>query len=240
MFSIKAAIIAVIAIVLSLGFLVFITQYYNPDNPDWLALWVFVGVMIAVFGGWILLVGRSGLRGDPLKTMDFAMIALFAALFMVVDAGSMFTPGLVGLWYILPQFAGGILAYFPMAILLTATLKLSPKPGTAFTLLIVYGIIATLILFFNPVWFFRIIVLALGVEAYHITSERGKTSSLMLGGLMFGIMISSSAAIFQIYSWAYWQPLFMTLPAAIFAGIMATIGAFLGSALGERAKTVVY
>ena len=238
MIKARSLVIATISIIASLAFLVFITATW--DIVGWLGLWVYVGVMIAIFGSWILLTIRLGIEKNPLKTIDFAMIAMFAALLTVVDFGSMFAPGASALWYAAPQFAGAILAYFPMGIVLAAALKLSPKPGSAFTLFFVYSGIIAQVFFFNPVWILRSIILASALEAYYISSKRGTTSSLALMGMMFGILVPSTSAIFQIYSWGFWQPLVITLPAAISSGIAMTIGTFLGSAIGERAKTVMY
>jgi hypothetical protein len=238
MIEAKSLVIATISIVSCLAFLVFITASW--EMVGWLGLWVYVGVMIAIFGSWILLVGRHNIGKNLLDTSDFAIIALFAALLMVVDAGSMFAPGLSILWFIAPSLAGPLLSYLPMGIVLGAALKLSPKPGSAFTLFFVYSGIIAQVLFFNPVWIPRSLLCALGLEAYYLSSKRGTTSSLVIMGLMFGMLVPSSAAIFQIYSWGYWQPLFTTLPAAILSGITMAIGAFLGSGLGERAKTITY
>jgi hypothetical protein len=234
----KSLVIAAISIIASLASLILITVSW--EIAGWLGLWIYVGVMIAIFGSWILLMVKVGIEKNPLKTIDFAIIALFAALLTVVDFGSMFAPGAAVLWYVIPQFAGAILSYFPMGIVLAAALKLSPKPGTAFILFFVYSGILSQVFFFNPVWIPRSIMLSLGLEAYHISSERGSTKSLAIMGIMFGILVPSSAAIFQIYSWGYWQPLFITIPAAIISGIMMSIGTFLGSAIGERAKVVMY
>jgi hypothetical protein len=239
MIKVKAIIIAAITIILSIGFLVFVTSYFNPDNPDWLALWAYAGVMIVVFGSWILLTGRGSLRENPLKTMDFAMIAMFAALIRVVDFGSMYTPGLIFLYTAAPQIAGPILYYLPLGIVVAAALKLVPKPGAAFTLIFVDGLIS-LVFYGDPVWFTRSIVSALGLEAYYISSERGTLSSLVLMGLTYGIMHGASAVIYMTYSWGYWRPLFDTLPPVILSGVFMCATTFLGYALGERAKTVTY
>jgi len=171
--------------------------------------------------------------------MDFAIIAMFAALLWVVDAGSMFAPGAAFFWYAVPQLAGAILSYFPMGIVLAAALKLSPKRGTGFAVWFVYSLLGQ-VFFFNPIWLTRSLMLALGLEAYNISSKRGDTRYLALMGLMFGMLVPSSSAIFQIYTWGYWQPLFATIPAAIMSGIMMAVGTILGSAIGERAKTVMY
>jgi len=229
-------VIATISIIASLAFLVFITAYW--DIVGWMGLWGYVGVMIAIFGAWILLFGRGELRNNPLKTMDFAIIAMFAALIRVVDFGSMYVPGLTTLYFVAPQVAGPILYYLPLGIVVAAALKLSPKPGTAFTLIFVDGLIS-LVFYGDPVWFFRSIMAALGLEAYYISSERGTLSSLLLMGLMFGIMHATAASIFMTYSWGFWRPLFVTLPAAILSGILMAATSYFGFALGERAKTVM-
>jgi 4-hydroxybenzoate polyprenyltransferase len=122
---------------------------------------------------------------------------------------------------------------------MAAALKLSPKPGSAFTLILVYSIIGQ-VFFFNPIWFARSIIAALAIEAFYLSSKRGTVSSLTLMGLMFGILYSVTGIIFQIYTWGYWQPLFVTLPEAVMAGVLMAVGSFLGFALGERAKTVMY
>ena len=236
MLKIKAVVIATISIIASLAFLVFITAYW--DIVGWMGLWGYVGVMIAIFGAWILLFGRGELRNNPLKTMDFAIIAMFAALIRVVDFGSMYVPGLTTLYFVAPQVAGPILYYLPLGIVVAAALKLSPKPGTAFTLIFVDGLIS-LVFYGDPVWFFRSIMAALGLEAYYISSERGTLSSLLLMGLMFGIMHATAASIFMTYSWGFWRPLFVTLPAAILSGILMAATSYFGFALGERAKTVM-
>jgi hypothetical protein len=80
---------------------------------------------------------------------------------------------------------------------------------------------------------------ALGLEAYYISSERGTLSSLLLMGLMYGIMHATAASIFMTYSWGFWRPLFVTLPAAILSGILMAATSNFGFALGERAKTVM-
>jgi len=233
--NVKAIVISLILIVASIAFLVMITTYWG--TVGWTGLGIYVVVMIAISGSWILLMGRAGIEKNPLKTMDFALIAMFAAL--LIDNGSMFIPGLSVLWYTAPMFAGAILAYFPMGIVIAAALKMSPKPGSAFTLFFVYQILGQLFSF-NPLWLGRSVLLALGLEAYYISSKRGTMSSLLLMGLMFGVMVPSSSVIFMIYSWGFWQPLFTTIPAAIASGIAMTIGSYLGYALGERAKTVMY
>lgn len=235
--GIKAIIIATIFIIASITSLVIINSYW--EMIGFVGLWIYSGIMIAIGIVWILLMGKRGIEKNPLKTTDFAIIAMFAALLMIVDTGSMFVPGLSALWYIAPIIAGPILSYFPMGIVLAAGLKLSPKPGAAFTLFIVYQIIGQ-ILFFNPVWLARSILLALAIEAFYISSKRGTTVALALMGLMFGILLNSSAGIFQIYNWGFWQPLFIMLPEAILSGIMMVVGVFLGSAIAERSKSVIF
>jgi hypothetical protein len=237
MIKIAAIAIAIISIIASFVSLLLFTAYW--DTIGWLGLWIYAGVMIAIFASWILVVGWVGKERSPLKTMDFAIIAMFGALFETVDLSAMFVPGLSILWYSAPIIAGPLLAFFPYGIVLAAALKLSPKPGTAFTVFLVYFILAQ-VFFFNPLWLPEGIMLALGLEAYYISSKRGTTSSLVLMGIMFGIMFSISSTIFEIYIWGFWQPLFTTLPKAILCGITMAIGAFLGSAIGERAKTVMY
>jgi len=229
--------IAAIAIITSLVFLVFFTASW--EMVGWLGLWMYVGIMIAIFGAWIVLMTKVGIQKDTLKNIDFALIAMFVALMIVVDFGSMFVPGLSFLWYLEVPIAGPVMFYFPLGIVIAAALKLSPKPGSAFTLLFVYGLISQ-VFFFNPVWLARSIIGALGIEAYYISSKRGTLSSLVLMGLMFGIMYSVAGIIFQIYTWGFWQPLFVTLPEVILDGVMMTVGCFLGFALGDRAKSVMY
>jgi hypothetical protein len=230
-------VIAAIAIIASLAFLLFFTASW--EMLGWVGLWAYVGVMIAIFAAWVLLVTKLGIEKNPLKTLDFAIIAMFVALMTVIDFGSMFVPGLTVLWISVPQIAAPILYFFPLGIAVAAALKLSPKPGAAFTLLLVYGIIGQ-VFFFNPIWFARSIMAALAVEALYLSSKRGTLGSLMLMGLMFGILYSVAGTIFQIYTWGFWQPLFVTLPETVLAGVMMAVGCFLGFALGDRAKTVMY
>jgi hypothetical protein len=233
----KAVVIAAVSIIASLVFLLFFTASW--EIVGWAGLWMYVGVMIAIFGAWTLLSIKLGVEKNPLKTIDFAMIAMFVALMTVIDFGSMFVPGLTFLWYSVPEIAGPILFFFPLGIAVAAALKLSPKPGSAFTLLLVYGIIGQ-VFFFNPIWFARSIMAALGIEAYYLSSKRGTLGSLLLMGFMFGILFSVGGTIFQIYTWGFWQPLFVTLPETILAGVMMSVGCFLGFAIGDRAKTVLY
>ena len=235
--KVSSIVVEVIAIIASLGFLLFFTSYW--ETVGWVGLWAYVGVMIAVFGALLLVAMKMGVERNPLKTIDFAIIAMFVALMTVVDFGSMFVPGLSVLWYAIPQIAGAVLFYFPLGIAMAAALKLSPKPGSAFTLILVYSIIGQ-VFFFNPIWFARSIIAALAIEAFYLSSKRGTVSSLTLMGLMFGILYSVTGIIFQIYTWGYWQPLFVTLPEAVMAGVLMAVGSFLGFALGERAKTVMY
>src|SRR4030042_634184 len=234
--KVSSIIVAAIAIIASLGFLLFFTSYWEPVG--WVGLWAYVGVIIAIFGALLLVAMKMGVEKNPLKTIDFAIIAMFVALMTVVDFGSMFVPGAPVLWYAFPQIAGAVLFYFPLGIAMAAALKLSPKPGSAFTLILVYSIIGQ-VFFFNPIWFARSIIAALAIEAYYLSSKRGTLRSLVLLGLMFGILYSVTGIIFQIYTWGYWQPLFVTLPEAVMAGVLMAVGSFLGYALGERAKTVM-
>ena len=235
--KVSGVVIAAIAVITSLVFLLFYTASW--ETIGWVGLYVYVGIMIAIFGAWILLAAKFGIEKNPLKTIDFAIIAMFVALMSVIDYGSMFVPGLTVLWYVAPQFAGPILYSFPLGIAVAAALKLSSKPGSAFTLLFVYGIIGQ-VFFFNPIWFLRSIMAALAIEAYYLSSKRGTLSSLLIMGFMFGILYSVAGTIFQIYTWGFWQPLFVTLPETILAGVMMAVGCFLGFALGDRAKTVMY
>lgn len=235
--KVSGVVIAAITVVSSLALLLFYTASW--ETIGWVGLWVYVGVMIAIFGVWILLSAKFGIEKNPLKTIDFAIIAMFVALMTVIDFGSMFVPGLSVLWYFAPQIAGPILYSFPLGIAVAAALKLSPKPGSAFTLLFVYGIIGQ-VFFFNPIWFARSIVAALAIEAYYLSSKRGTLGSLLVMGFTFGILYTVAGTIFQIYTWGFWQPLFVTLPGTILAGVMMAVGCFLGFALGDRAKTVMY
>jgi len=235
--KVSSVVVAAIAIIASLGFLLFFTSYW--ETVGWVGLWAYVGVMIAVFGALLLVAMKMGVERNPLKTIDFAIIAMFVALMTVIDFGSMFVPGLSVLWYAIPQIAGAVLFYFPLGIAIAAALKLSPKPGSAFTLILVYSIIGQ-VFFFNPIWFARSIIAALAIEAFYLSSKRGTVSSLTLMGFMFGILYSVTGIIFQFYTWGYWQPLFVTLPEAVMAGVLMAVGSFLGYALGERAKTVMY
>ncbi len=232
-----AIIIAALAIVLSLVSLVFFTASW--ETVGWAGLWAYVGVMIAIFAGLMLISFKFGVEKNPLKTIDFAIIAMFVALMTVVDFGSMFVPGLSILWYGAPQIAGPLLYYFPLGIVVAAALKLSPKPWSAFILIFIYSIIGQ-VLFFNPIWFARSLIAMFAIEAFYLTTKRGTLKSLMLLGLMFGILYSVAGIVFQIYTWGFWQPLFITLPEALLAGVMMAVGAFLGFALGDRAKTVMY
>ncbi len=237
MISIKAVIVAAIAIITSLVSLLFFTYYW--ETVGWGGLYAYSAIMIAIFGALMLIALKFGVEKSPLKTIDFAIIAMFVALMTVIDFGSMFVPGLSILWYGVPQIAGPLMYYFPLGIAVAAALKISPKPGSAFTLILVYSIIGQ-VFFFNPIWLIRSIIACLAIEAYYLTSKRGTLSSLMLLGFMFGTLYSVAGIVFQIYTWGLWQPLFITIPQAVLAGVMMAVGAFLGFALGDRAKTVVY
>jgi hypothetical protein len=237
MMNIKAMIIAAIAIITSLVSVLFFTPYWN--TVGWGGLYAFSGIMIAIFGALLLIFLKFGVERGPLKTIDFAIIAMFVALMTVIDFGSMFVPGLSVLWYAIPQFAGSILYYFPLGIAVAAALKISPKPGSAFTLMFVYGIVGQ-VFFFNPIWLLRSIIACLAIEAYYLSSKRGTLSSLLLLGLMFGMLYSGVGVVFQIYTWGLVQPLFITIPQVVLAGVMMAVGSFLGFALGDRAKTVMY
>jgi hypothetical protein len=57
---------------------------------------------------------------------------------------------------------------------------------------------------------------------------------------MFGMLYSGVGVVFQIYTWGLVQPLFVTIPQVVLAGVMMAVGSFLGFALGDRAKTVMY
>jgi len=237
MMNIKAIVVAAVAIITSLVSLLFFTAYW--ETVGWVGLWAYAGIMIAIFGVLLLIFLRFGVEKSPLKTIDFAIIAMFVALMTVIDFGSMFVPGLSVLWYAVPQVAGSILYYFPLGIAVAAALKISPKPGSAFTLIFVYSIIGQ-VFFFNPIWLLRSIIASLAIEAYYVSSKRGTLSSLMLLGFMFGVLYSGAGIVFQIYAWGLWQPLFVTIPQMVLAGVMMAVGAFLGFALGDRAKTVMY
>lgn len=237
MINIKAIIIAAIAIITSLVSLVFFTTY--SDVVGWGGLYVYSGIMIAIFGALLLISLKFGVERSPLKTIDFAIIAMFVALMTVIDFGSMFVPGLTALWIAVPQVAGSILYYFPLGIAVAAALRISPKPGAAFTLVFVYSIIGQ-VFFFDPIWLLRAVFACLAIEAYYLSSKRGTLGSLMLLGFMFGMLYSVAGIVFQIYTWSYILPLFVTIPEAVMAGVMMSIGAFLGFALGDRAKTVMY
>lgn len=237
MISIKAVIVAAIAIITSLVSLLFFTYYW--ETVGWGGLYAYSAIMIAIFGALMLIALKFGVEKSPLKTIDFAIIAMFVALMTVIDFGSMFVPGLSILWYGVPQIAGPLMYYFPLGIAVAAALKISPKPGSAFTLILVYSIIGQ-VFFFNPIWLIRSVIACLAIEAYYLTSKRGTLSSLMLLGFMFGTLYSVAGIVFQIYTWGLWQPLFITIPQAVLAGVMMAVGAFLGFALGDRAKTVMY
>ena len=237
MITARSMLIAAVAIIASLIFLYLFTAYW--EMIGWLGLWAYVGISVAIFGAFILLSTKIGIKTDALKTIDFAMIAMFVALVTVIDFGSMFVPGLSFLWYVIPEAAAPIMYYFPLGIAVAAALKLSPKPGSAFTLIFVYGIISQ-VFFFNPIWLARSLIAALGIEAFYLSSKRGTLTSLVLMGLMFGIFYSVSGIIFQIYTWGYWQPIFVTLPEAILAGVMMAVGCSLGFGLGDRTKSVMY
>src|SRR4030042_1553525 len=55
----SAVVIAAIAIVASLAFLLFFTASW--EMLGWVGLWAYVGVMIAIFGAWVLLRTKLGI-----------------------------------------------------------------------------------------------------------------------------------------------------------------------------------
>ena len=226
-----AILTAAIICITSLAYLVFYTLYW----PGVFEFYVGTFLLIGFFAAWVVVMTKFGkvTKSTSLRTTDFAMIAVFGGINTVVLWVMMFLPG--ALAYI--PWTVAFTSYLPAGIILAALLKIVPKPGAAFTFLIITMIMGQII-HLDMLWAPWYILKAVGIEAYYLTCKRGTKSSLVLMGVAYGIFSSATGAIFYIGVWLYWQPLLVTLPVAILCGITAAIGASIGYGIGSRAGKI--
>jgi hypothetical protein len=197
-----------------------------------------VSALIAFFVVLVAITARSGkvTKGSSLRTTDFAVIAVFAAIFIIADWASMILPG--PLVYIPVTIA--FTSSFPQGIILAALLKIVPKPGAALTYVIGHTILGAIVAGTpNPLWFPFSMISAVALEAYYLTAKRGTLTSLLLLGFAFGIFsYTIGGVLFPFAVWEYYQPLLATFPVAILCGITMAIGSSIGYGIGSRAGRI--
>jgi hypothetical protein len=160
-----------------LTYLVFFTLYW----PGLVEFFVAIFLLIGFFTAWIVIATKVGkvTKSASLRTTDFAVIAVFAAIFIIADWASMILPG--ALVYIPATIA--FTSSFPSGMILAALLKIVPKPGAALTYVAGQTILGAIVAGTpNPLWFPFNIISAVALEAYYVTSKRGTLSSLVLLG----------------------------------------------------------
>ena len=210
--------------------------YYTTYWSNLFAFYAGIFLLIFFFAAWTVIMTKFGkvTKSASLRTTDFAVIAVFVALYVVADYAIMFFPGPLATipWVI------ALTRYIPTGIMLAAFLKIVPKPGAAFTYQIGKFLIGAVVTTPNLLWLPRFILSAFALEAYYLTSKRGTLSSLLLMGLSLGIFLPAINALNWIAVYEYWQPLLITLPTAILCGITTAIGASIGYGIGSRAVRI--
>ena len=232
--TISSIIVAAIMSIAGLTYLVFFTLYW----PGLVEFFVAIFLLIGFFTAWIVIATKVGkvTKSASLRTTDFAVIAVFAAIFIIADWASMILPG--ALVYIPATIA--FTSSFPSGMILAALLKIVPKPGAALTYVAGQTILGAIVAGTpNPLWFPFNIISAVALEAYYITSKRGTLSSLVLLGFAFGMFsYALGGVLFTFAVWEYYQPLLITFPVAILCGIMMAIGSSIGYGIGSRAVRI--
>lgn len=232
--TIPSIIVAAIMSISGLAYLVFFTLYW----PGLVEFFVGIFLLIIFFAAWMVIAAKFGkaTKSASLRTTDFAVIAVFAAIFIIADWASMILPG--PLVYVPVTIA--FTSSFPQGIILAALLKIVPKPGAALTYVIGHTILGAIVAGTpNPLWFPFSIISAVALEAYYLTSKRGTLNSLLLLGFSFGIFsYAIGGVLFAFAVWEYYQPLLITFPVAILCGIMMAIGSSIGYGIGSRAVKI--
>lgn len=232
--TIPSIVVAAIMPITGLAYLVFYTLYW----PGLVEFFAGIFLLIIFFAAWTVIMIKFGkaTKSASLRTTDFAVIAVFAAIFIIADWASMMLPG--PLVYVPVTIA--FTSSFPQGIIQAALLKIVPKPGAALTYVIGHTILGAVVAGTpNPLWFPFSILSAVALEAYYLTSKRGTLSSLLLLGFSFGIFsYAIGGALFPFAVWQYWQPLLWTFPVAILSGITMATGSSIGYAIGSRAVKV--
>src|SRR3990170_4885633 len=232
--TIPSIIVAAIMSISGLAYLVFYTLYW----PGLVEFFVGIFLLIIFFAAWMVIATKFGrvTKSASLRTTDFAVIAVFAAIFIIADWASMILPG--PLVYVPVTIA--FTSSFPQGIILAALLKIVPKPGAAFTYVIGHTILGAIVAGTpNPLWFPFSIISAVALEAYYLTSKRGTLSSLLLLGFSFGIFSYAIGGVLFVFAvWEYYQPLLITFPVAILSGIMMAIASSIGYGIGSRAVKI--
>ena len=167
---------------------------------------------------------------NNLSVLELSLAALFAAFFFSANYFAMLIPSIV--YYVLPGGAG-FTFYFPVSIFYGAYKSLSKVKGNSLLLLASYGIISEL---FFPALFWLPYYLAWGgfTEIHANNINYSRRLDTFLHGFIFGIYGAGLSLNYMLLAWGYYRPIFLSLPAIIIDGLLASIGFNMGYKIGKK------
>ena len=170
------------------------------------------------------------------RSTDYAISAVFIAIFSSSIWWGMLLPSFV---YLVVPFATALTFYLPESLIFGAYTRLVPKPGSSLLLFLGYCFISEMI-YPNAFWIPYYLAWGAFLEIYFAITGEFCSSRLsrLTGGFLFGVAGAGLCMVYMLVGWRFYRPLFLSIPAITIDGLFSTVGTYLGSKIGDKAKSI--
>jgi len=220
-------IIAVLALMLYISFEVYA---YSKVMSE--VITVAESLIIITIG--LALVNRK--LKEVVRPKNLALSITFGILLYAAQFAIAYIPSFV--WYTPPlnYFATALFVYLPEGLIVSVLLMLSDNAyGSIFMMIIPFYIIS-MVAFFNPIWTPFYFSMASLAEIVILAGKKEYLTSA-LGAVVFSATDAFLASQFMLFNFGVYQPPMIQLSSALIDIIFAVLGAFIGIAVGKKAKT---
>jgi len=170
------------------------------------------------------------------RSTDYAISAVFIAIFSSSIWWGMLLPSFV---YLTVPLATPLTFYLPESLIFGAYIRLVPKSGASLLLFLGYCFISEMI-YPNAFWIPYYLAWGALLEVYVTTTRDFCSSKLsrLTSGFLFGVAGAGLCMVYMLIGWRFYRPLFLSLPAITIDGIFGIVGTYLGSKIGDKAKSI--
>ncbi len=225
--ALSAIIIAVLAFMLYISFEVYAYSKVISEA-------ITIAESLAIIAIGLALINRN--FKEVVRPKNLALSIIFGILLYAAQFAIAYIPSFV--WYTPPlnYFATALFVYLPQGLIVSVLLILTDNAyGSIFMMIIPFYIIS-MIAFFNPIWtpfYFSMAALA---EIIILSGKKERITSA-LGSIMFSSADAFLASQFMLFNFGVYQPPLIQLSSALIDIVFAALGAFIGLAVGRKAKT---
>jgi hypothetical protein len=173
---------------------------------------------------------------EAVSPKNLALSITFGVLLYAAQWAIAYVPAFV--WYTPPfnYFATALFVYLPEGIIVSVLLVLTESAyGSLFMMIIPFYIIS-MISFFNPVWTPFYFSMASLAEIVIFAGKR-EYMTVALASIVFSATDAFLASQFMLFNFGVYQPPVIQLSSVFIDIIFSIFGAFLGLAIGKKAKT---